>query len=75
VLLRYATHLREVSDAMASTLTRDAIEAIIGWIPESWLTARSGKRSAEQQRADYVAYFMTRLANRSAFVEEAVRAR
>ena len=75
VLLRYATQLREVSDAMASRLTRDAIETIVSWIPEGWLTARSGTRTAAEQRSDYVTYFLARLEARNAFVEEAVRAR
>jgi hypothetical protein len=75
VLLRYASRLREVSDGMASALTRDIVETIVGWVPEAWLTARGGKRSADQQRSDYVSYFMTRLEHRTAFVEEAVRAR
>lgn len=74
VLLRCADMLRELDDAMAGSLTQEAIETIVGWIPEPWLTARSN-RAVGDQRADYVAYFTARLAARSAFVEEAVRAR
>ncbi len=74
VLLRCADLLREVDDAMAGSVTQEAIETIVGWIPEPWLTARSN-RAVDDQRADYVAYFTARLAARSAFVEEAVRAR
>jgi len=74
VLLRSADTLREVDDAMACSLTQETIETIVGWIPEPWLTARSN-RAVGDQRADYVAYFAARLAARSAFVEEAVRAR
>jgi hypothetical protein len=75
VLLRYATRLREIGDEMAAHLTPEAIETIVGWIPESWLTARGGTRTAAQQRSDYVAYFTTRLEHRDVFVEEAIRAR
>jgi len=74
VLLRYADMLREVDDALAGSLTREAIETIVGWIPELWLTARSNRAVADQ-RADYVTYLTARLDARSAFVEEAVRAR
>jgi hypothetical protein len=75
VLLRYAERLREVSDAMAAPLTRAAIETVVGWIPESWLSARRGTRSPDEQRADYVTYFANRIESRHIFVEEAMRAR
>ncbi len=75
VLLRYAGLLREVDAGMAGGLTREAIETIVAWIPEPWLTARGGARTAAGQRADYVAYLTARLASRSAFIEEARRAR
>lgn len=75
VLLRYADMLRDVDAGMAGSLTREAIETIVGWIPEPWLTARSGARTADEQRADYAAYFIARLSSRSAFIEEALRAR
>jgi hypothetical protein len=75
VLVRYADMLREVDDGMAGSLTQEAVQTIVGWIPESWLTARGAVRTADEQRADYVAYFTARLAARSAFVEEAMRAR
>jgi hypothetical protein len=78
VLLRSADMLREVDDGMARSVTREAIERIVGWIPETWLKeppARSGGRTVDEQWADYVAYFTARLAARSVFIEEAVRAR
>jgi hypothetical protein len=75
VLLRYATRLSEVDDDMARHLTRDTIDRVVSWIPETWLVARGGNRTAAQRRADYVAYFDARLASRSAFLEEALRVR
>jgi len=75
VLLRNAAMLREVDAEMAHSLTREAIETIVSWIPETWLTARGATRTARQQRADYAAYFSARLAARDAFIAEAVRAR
>ena len=75
VLLRQAGQLRDVDAGMAASLTREAIETIVGWIPESWLTARDAARPAAEQRAHYVAYLTSRLASREAFIEEALRAR
>ena len=75
VLRRYADVLPEVDAEMAGRLTRDAIETIVGRIPESWLTARSAARRAVEQQADYTRYFSERLASPRAFVEEAARVR
>ena len=75
VLLRYARRLREVDGEMASRLTREAVETIAGWIPESWLVSRGEPRSAAEQRSDYVRYLMNRLECRDTFVEEAISAR
>lgn len=75
VLRRRAGMLREVDPTMAAPLTRAAIETIVGWVPESWLTARGGPRSASDQRRAYVDYLTARLASRRAFVEEAIRDR
>ena len=75
VLLRYSSHLREVDDAMSGSLTTEIFERVVEMIPESWLIERSGPRTTVEQRADYVAYFTTRLASHAAFIEEALRAR
>jgi hypothetical protein len=75
VLLRYADRVADVDAGMARRLAGEAVETIVGWIPDAWLTARGAARTAAGQRADYVAYLDARLASRSAFVEEAVRAR
>jgi hypothetical protein len=75
VLLRYASHLREVDDAMSGALTTEIFERVVEMIPESWLIERSGPRTAVEQRADYVAYFSARLASHTTFIEEALRAR
>jgi hypothetical protein len=75
VLLRYAAALHEVDADMARSLTADAIERIVSWIPEPWLTAPRGAQAAAEQRAAYLAYFTARLEGRNAFLEEARGAR
>jgi HipA-like kinase len=80
-LLRYADRLREVDNGMAVSLTREAIETIVSWIPETWFKGPAGAtapgviRTVTERRADYVNYFTARLAARNAFIEEAIRVR
>jgi len=69
VLLRRAGLLAEVDAPMASLLTPDIIEGIVGLIPESWL------EDGPSHRAAYARYLVERLAAPRPFVEEALRAR
>ena len=75
VLLRYATMLPVVDELLAQQLTRDALDRVVSWIPDAWLTARGETRSPVAQREAYVSYFMERLTAGRAFVEEALGAR
>jgi hypothetical protein len=75
VLLRYANRLADVDETMASALSHDVIETIVGWIPDTWLETGNPDRDAGQIRASYVAYLRERLAAPRPFVHEAIGAR
>jgi hypothetical protein len=66
VLLRHATDLAKVDDAMAGMLTPDVIAGVLATVPDEWLA---------NERAAYRDYFIERLAAPRAFVQEALRAR
>lgn len=71
VLLKQAIEL-EATNAMARhKLTKEKIEEIVSLIPAEWLA----KDNADDQRARYADYFMTRLANADTFITEANHAR
>jgi hypothetical protein len=69
VLLKRASQLGEVDEAMAARLTPAIIERIVGLIPEAWLEDEPSHRGA------YARYLIERLTAPRAFVEEAVRGR
>lgn len=75
VLLQRAESLQEVDATLASALTPDVIDDILGRVPDEWLLAVSDGRSADAVRRDYAAYFSARLAAPRAFVREAIDAR
>ncbi len=68
VLLTAASALEEADGLCRSALTPAVLESVVGEIPESWL-------DRVEQRADYLAYLRTRLAESHFFVEEARHAR
>lgn len=75
VLLRWASRLAEVDTDMAARLTEAAIGAIVADVPDAWLEGPDRFGDAAAQRAAYIAYLVQRLAQRQAFVQEAIRAR
>lgn len=75
VLLRHARAVQAVDEAMAMALADDVLEAIVGWIPASWLAASNPGRDAAAVRAAYTDYLRERLITPRAFVEEALGAR
>lgn len=75
VLLRWASRLAEVDAAMAARLTEATIADIVADVPDAWLEGPDRFGDAPTQRAAYVAYLVQRLAQREAFVQEAIRAR
>lgn len=74
VLLRAASELRAVDEAMASALTPDVIDAVLAHVPDAWLEERASGDAAAM-RAAYRQYLLARLESPRAFVEEAVRVR
>lgn len=70
VLLPLAGDLRAVDGRLASVLSRDAVAAAVGLVPEEWLGP-----DTPSARAAYVEYFCARLAAPRAFVDEAEAAR
>jgi len=74
VLLPFAADLHSVA-TMLRRLDGQRLEAIVGSIPDAWLTQR-GAVTAREQRASYMAYFRRRLGSlRPEFLEHAERAR
>jgi hypothetical protein len=74
VLLSRASALASIDETMARTLDLAAVDEIVGWIPESWLSAEPGD-DPERLRAGYARYLRERAAAPRAFVEEAIGAR
>lgn len=68
VLLRWATELRQTTDALRPKLNEALLRGILAQIPDSWLA------DPAEQRAGYLEYFLSRLEGVPAFAEEAVRA-
>ena len=75
VLLRQATMLAEVDDAIAAVLSGDRITGIVDLVPDTWLTERDPQADPGQVRAAYARYLTERLEAPRAFVEEAIRVR
>ncbi len=75
VLLRWASRLDEVDAEMAARLSDAVITAIVADVPDAWLQGPDSFGGPATQRAAYVAYLSQRVAQRDAFVQEAIRAR
>ncbi|MEO8034664.1 MAG: HipA family kinase [Acidobacteriota bacterium] len=75
VLLPWADQLNEVDERLAAMLTPELVEGIVAAIPESWLGDVEKFADVRGHRAAYLAWLLQRLEHRSAWVEEAVRAR
>lgn len=75
VLLPRAARLAEADAAMTAALDEAQIERIVALIPDGWLADEPGFDSVAGHRAAYRDYFVNRLRQPHAFVEEAVRAR
>lgn len=75
VLLRRASLLRAVDEAMAAVLNADVIAAIVSWIPDGWLEAGEPGRDVAQARAAYTRYLNERVTAPRPFIDEAIRAR
>ena len=75
VLLRGASRLAEIDGGMAAVLTEATITAIVADVPDAWLQGPDGFGDPATQRAAYVRYLVRSVAQRDAFVQEAIRAR
>ncbi|MEA2641518.1 MAG: hypothetical protein QOF51_2912, partial [Chloroflexota bacterium] len=74
VLLRQASSLRQVDEALTARLTPEVIGAIVARIPDVWCDDPAFS-TPDERRAAYVAYLSARLQAPRAFVEEAIDAR
>ena len=72
VLLQQATELDIVDHEFKAILTEEVIVSIVNLIPDEWLTGEFG--TAEEHRAAYAQFLITRLANSGIFVKEAQHA-
>ena len=72
VLLHQATVLDIVDEEFKAILTEEVIFSIVNLIPDEWLTGEFD--NAEEHRASYAQFLITRLANSDIFVKEAQHA-
>ena len=77
VLLPYASRLDEADAACRDTLTPDVIGAIVGLLPDEWLTGLGWPpdESPDNIRSVYVQFLMTRIAASGIFIKQAQHAR
>ena len=72
VLLRHASTMESIDEKAKAMLTESKINEIVSWIPDVWIDAGT---DPSEQKARYVEYFTTRLANSHILVNEVNNAR
>src|SRR4051812_36636083 len=75
LLVRHATMIDSVDDAMATAITPALIDAVVAEIPDVWLRGDGATADPDVYRAAYVRYLRERVAAPRPFVDEAARAR
>lgn len=75
VLLPAAGDLRAADAALAPLVTRELLEQLVADVPDSWLEGNAPFADADEHRAAYVEYLLTRAEAPRLFVEEAADAR
>jgi hypothetical protein len=75
VLLPYASELEAVDQEFVGLLSDGLIQSITALIPEEWLGGESIFQSADEHRAAYTHFLITRIKNSGVFVKEAHHAR
>ncbi len=75
VLLRHASLLPEVDEALAGALTSDVIADILAVVPDAWLGIDGSALPPSEVRAAYGRYLANRLTAPRPFMEEAARVR
>jgi hypothetical protein len=72
VLLPWASAIAGASELAHQRLTPAVLHAILEQVPDAWIA--SGSKTAEERRAQYLAYLSQRLAAAVNFQQEAIRA-
>jgi hypothetical protein len=75
VLLPQASELEAVDAVYKPLLTEERIRAIVGLVPDEWLSGGSPEIPATERREVYVQFLLTRIALSHIFVKEAQYAR
>lgn len=75
VLLPVAASLVDADVRLASRLDDTVLWSIVGSIPDEWLRDNGETASPEEQRGQYMDYFLARLETPRPFIEEGERAR
>lgn len=73
VLLPYASQIAAADACLSALLTAPLLRTIVDLIPEDWLQDPQFPSALEHRQA-YLDFLLQRVASRSAFVEEAIRA-
>ncbi len=71
VLLPQATQLTAIDEQFKLILTTELITAIVGLIPDEWLTVDAPFDTQEQHRAAYIEFLTSRVAHSQTFVNQA----
>jgi hypothetical protein len=74
VLLPYAKELDAVDEAFCAILTEERIRGIVELVPDEWLGGDGTFESAEEYRAAYVQFLITRIQHSAIFINEAKNA-
>jgi predicted TIM-barrel enzyme len=72
VLLPWASAIAGASELAHQRLTPAVLQTILEQVPDAWIA--SGSKTAEERRAQYLAYLSQRLAAAVNFEQEAIRA-
>jgi hypothetical protein len=75
VLLQFASRLEETDARIRARLTADILRRIVELIPDTWLIEDGKLGRQQEQRQDYLNFFLERLRSSQIFVQEALRAR
>ncbi len=75
VLLPRAAELEAVDGEFRAVLTPERIRAVVGLVPDDWLTGEGGYGTAEEGRQVYSGFLEARVAASQIFVKEAQHAR
>jgi hypothetical protein len=71
VLLPQASQLTTIDEQFKPILTDELITAIVGLIPDEWLTVDAPFDTPEQHRAAYIEFLTSRVAHSQTFVNQA----